>query len=859
MSHLLRFVSATILMLFILLAGHAAWSNYGAYRELANQVSGGYLLWFAAIIGVSGAYLLLLARIQTERRIHQVAAGFLLLTVMLRLGWIWLFDAQQVNDFADYWFCGEILARGDTSERCAGVYLTRSFFYTFPLRLLFGASQTALELLNVWLISGAALLFYDVARRLFSARVAAGALLFFTWNPDLWYSMTLASPDVPFVFYFSLLLWVLQRQSQHLFNPPVSTVSVGVLSLATGFLIFLIDVQRGFALPIWGGLLLFCLVLVAKSLFSGTEPIHAPKVATGKWFRPDVVWMIVFFVLFPYGVYAASQSAFRHGMGLPASGNSLGYLTAMNVHGSGIYPEREAWLMSYYPRLPEPVRTEFTIRKLLHEITADARETLRYYLRKNDTLALPDGTLWFSAHTAEDSGLGRTNTSHFEEQRTLHRLLSAIFFGLLTLRLLLFPVWGVPVGAYFLLFFTALFYMAILVLTEAQGRYNLFTVFLTSLLVAEIILTLNQRSDRSFPEATAGNFKHLGASLVMGLFGLLGIVGAFVFNAAGLAGTSHTLVDLSNIQTADGQLVAEAQPVAVPASRLFSGSLITPGAKVEIQSRTIGYNQLQFWLARNDPRRGDYAAISIPLEKLPTDQGCLLELVISNPYQNRDETGRLVWQIDLDGQLLAEEDISLNKKPIRYLIHWTPRTTTAELIIRVVAQVDTEPWDWGYAGRIQIHQVAVRPTLPTDALNVTRHTPASVIVNNSFKELALDLSLAELLENDGQLTFRKPLSLFGRQPYTRLQFFASVDATSQLLPELSDMDLKLFLNDQRVLVRPLNQIGHLNFIDHPIHPPYPFGSGTLTIRVDGQRLLRQQPTSLSDQTLSLKIEYLSIQ
>jgi hypothetical protein len=370
------------------------------------------------------------------------------------------------------------------------VFFLRSIFYTAPIQYVFGNSQHWLELVNVFLVTITMFIFYDFGRRVFSAKIAAGALLFFFWNPDIWYGVTLADHDIAFLPWFAGLCLVMYWIDKKLHDKSYISIPVVLLSIAAGILIFVLDVQRGFGRPAWFALI-FLLFYYLYNHYREykAKPVNETRRASipGKdWLKRGLVFILVLLII-PLGTYGLSKSVFIKTTGIWSSSDYLTYFSAKDVLGSDRWQEMRPWRKEYSEQLPEELRTEFSVRKLLSEVFSDPVETTTHIIRKNRLLAEPWGTLWLSSRPAEDPWVGRVNSETVPMQRELHQLLSAILFFLLFLRLLLYPFFPIKRGGFFLIFFTAFLYLFILLFTEAQGRYNLFTVFLTSLLIAQLL------------------------------------------------------------------------------------------------------------------------------------------------------------------------------------------------------------------------------------------------------------------------------------------------------------------------------------------------------------------------------------
>jgi hypothetical protein len=488
-AFIIKCLIATVWTIFVVLAFHAFGVNI-AHPQWSFL--GDFYPWLTAILVVSSAYLIALFRAKKDSTIHLIALLFIVLTLVCRILWVRYFDAQLYSDFRTYWNVGHsIVVEGVAAQsNLPGVYFLRSIFYTAPIQYIFGNSQQYLQLVNVFLVTITMVIFYDFGRRVFSAKIAAGALLFFFWNPDIWYGVTLANHDIAFLPWLAGLCWILYWIDKRLHDRSGISIPVALLSVTVGILIFLLEVQRGFGLAAWFALLsLLAYYLYNHYRENRVNIVNATKRASilGKdWLKRGVVFILVLLII-PLGTYELSKTVFIKTTGIWNDLDYLAYTSAKDVYGSDRYGEMLPWREEYSMQLPEELRTEFSVKKLLSEVFSDPVETIRHIFRKNGVLADPGGTLTFSSRPAEDPWVGRTNSDTVPMQRALHGLLSAILFFLLFLRLLLHPFLPIKRGGFFLIFFTAFLYLFIIFFTEAQARYSLFTVFLTSLLIAQLL------------------------------------------------------------------------------------------------------------------------------------------------------------------------------------------------------------------------------------------------------------------------------------------------------------------------------------------------------------------------------------
>lgn len=522
-------------------------------------------LWLGLILAISVSYIVILLRAREPRAVHRIAWCFIGFSLLCRLGWVVHFDSYQYGDFGTYWDHGKIIAsEGPTEPTLRPTYARRAIFYTAPIHLLFGDSQAALELVNVFLITLSTVLFYVLGRKILNPKAAAGSLLFFLWNPDIWYGVTLADHDIAFLPLFSALCLVIYWLDGKLMKQDFVPTSGVLLAMAAGVLIFLLDVQRSYGHPAFFALALLCLFRVL------TPSRRIPQDSCAGMSHPSPTRLcrlrtrishLVLLLVLPSVAYAASGKLFIEATGIKGSSDStLRYLTAKDIHGSSSFSDLSPWRGQYSSALPKDGKSAFSVRKLLHEIVSDPVETVKYIGRKNIALAKPTSTLMASVWGARDPNVPkgidfrRGNSSEIATQRAIVHLLSAIVYALLGLRLLFYRSFPTKSGTLFLIFYTGFFYLFILFFTEAAGRYDVFTVFLVSLLAAQVIFEAkgarNSEAGRARESGLRGSaalrvpLKHAIHAHSVGMAGLLLCVGLFFVFASCVAGSKLTLVDM---------------------------------------------------------------------------------------------------------------------------------------------------------------------------------------------------------------------------------------------------------------------------------------------------------------------------
>jgi len=152
--------------------------------------------------------LLILVQLLRKRSEHSfrilIAFVIVLLGVFARGLWIVFFDSYQISDFNSYYNCGQSIANGRDFFCSQPLIWKRSLVYTAPIAYLFGNSLSALEWTNLLLFLIVALVFFILGRKVYGSAPTIIGLFVFSFYPDYWYPITLASHDNTGIFWLSL-------------------------------------------------------------------------------------------------------------------------------------------------------------------------------------------------------------------------------------------------------------------------------------------------------------------------------------------------------------------------------------------------------------------------------------------------------------------------------------------------------------------------------------------------------------------------------------------------------------------------------------------------------------------------------
>jgi polysaccharide pyruvyl transferase CsaB len=137
-----------------------------------------------------------------------------------------------------------------------------------------------------------------------------------------------------------------------------------------------------------------------------------------------------------------------------------------------------------------------------------------------------------------------------------------------------------------------------------------------------------------------------------------------------------------------------------------------------------------FHLADRAPARGDVADLTVEVPgSTPAGDGIRAELLLRVPYRARpDRTGRLVWQVLVDGVAVVTEDVAGWDERCTAWVAWAARPQPVRLTVRVLALRDCEEWGWGPAAAVTVRGIRTAGWSGTDALvagtSIPRPVPA---------------------------------------------------------------------------------------------------------------------------------------
>jgi len=172
----------------------------------------------------------------------------------LKAVWLSQVTTIQCNDYGIYWSYGQFMATGDwdkinSESPLSLVLIRRSWAWCYWIAKVLGSTDTSLKLANFLLQLATAALFSWYVKARFGTLAMAAALIAFVIYPESWVSSTLASHDLPALFWFIVLLIAVDLLQQRLASPLItnrSRLSLFLRCCAVGAAIAVLDFQRDF-------------------------------------------------------------------------------------------------------------------------------------------------------------------------------------------------------------------------------------------------------------------------------------------------------------------------------------------------------------------------------------------------------------------------------------------------------------------------------------------------------------------------------------------------------------------------------------------------------------------------------------
>ncbi len=506
----------------------------------------------------------------------RIPLALIVIASLGRIAWVLYFDSYQNNDFGYYLRCAEDFVRTGNpadSDYCMPVYWKRAAFYTYPIVALFGTSLLAIKLVNVGLLTLASWFFFKSAEMILGLQKAAIALSLFIWQPDLWYAATLASHDVPGIFWLSVFFYLAGLIHVRLRPMVLNWKALTFLSVCLGVTLFFLDVSRSYH---YGAMVAWILYIAVRSILILARAEDCEH--HGSWFRemsspadPGTLqpWQRVriqflLLLMLPLAIYQVGIRAFwsRWDFSGYAEEKSVTcFISAIDVTGITEWSQTNNWQDRQCPLIPPEVRQIFALRKVLQDITINPLQYLRHLERKNRILGRVDDYIlawatWPQPDPWDHSSgqVKRLNNRHVGEQAAAASMLQFLLLLLVIWRLVVLARLPFRLMEMLWISFSLTYYLMFLLLAEGQGRYDLFLIFPFACMSAHSIEDIWHRVART---KTHIQF-HLKACLQMCMRGgivLLILLAVFWGASRLISGSSLTLRDQSGFeQIPEGQL-----------------------------------------------------------------------------------------------------------------------------------------------------------------------------------------------------------------------------------------------------------------------------------------------------------------
>lgn len=203
------------------------------------------------------------------RKIH----FFLLVLIIFLIGFLNVITSEiyLISDWQRYYETGILLSKNIELFDFYNVYHRRALFYTVPVFSILPESIGSVQFINLIIHLLSASIFTYVIYKDFGKLVAFRFLLFYSISFEFYTSLTIASHDVAFLFYFSILVLLFQVLKN--IKSLVNSISVIVV---ISIIIIIIDFQRDVKIPLMLALILM-LVLQLSYFKSSINLKHAGK------------------------------------------------------------------------------------------------------------------------------------------------------------------------------------------------------------------------------------------------------------------------------------------------------------------------------------------------------------------------------------------------------------------------------------------------------------------------------------------------------------------------------------------------------------------------------------------------------
>ncbi|MCB0332463.1 MAG: hypothetical protein KDD55_03120 [Bdellovibrionales bacterium] len=466
-----RAILGVLFVLALVLFAHTLFVNVTFFSLLPGPSRLYATVLFGGILALSLLYIFFVWKSSSESKTLLIAYCGISLVTLLRISWCFTFDSQPVSDFWRYWNCGTLLLEGGKAlpqdHLCTTLYGQRALLYTLPIQYVFGPSLAALEAVNIVLLTVSTLLFFWLFVSLTNVKLASYALLGLFWHPDLWYSITLPSNDIPTLFLLSIVFWLVRRCTFHLTAQANSKAFL--YGIILGVTCMLINWIKGIGGLLLGSLLVLALALSLTTLNKQSLPQRVSR----------AVVFFLFLVFVPYlGSLTANNFLLRLASPIHFSAPPfLHYIASLDTFGSNRYHEMAHWRLSYVPLIPKEEQVAFSTQRAYHELNSDPIQTVKFFFRKHEALSRADGYVSFARQKKKEDYVGTVNSKFGATQKGVTDLLSILFSLLSLIAIPSFVSTRAKPTEFFIYFFSLAGYLFLLLFTEVQQRYDMFCAF----------------------------------------------------------------------------------------------------------------------------------------------------------------------------------------------------------------------------------------------------------------------------------------------------------------------------------------------------------------------------------------------
>jgi hypothetical protein len=425
---------------------------------------------------------------------HAIYAWAIAILVLFSIKAIWLSQVStlQCNDYGIYWEYGKAMAEAkwesiNSQGPLALVLIRRSWAWCSWVAKLFGTTTASLELANFLLqLASAGIFSWYVKNRLGTAAMAASIIAFVAY-PESWISATLASHDLPGIFWFVVLIVAVDKLCQRLTLPLSTTRSwslFAVESISVGFVIAALDMQRDF-----GPFAIFALALMAMAW------ILLPPWGNWETWRRLGKTTIASCLIF--GSIGVSNQLLHYQISAHFTKldelSVLGIVTSVESRAQPYCDQMQPWRFLYYPAVPEEQRLQLSLSKLAHEKLVRLEEYRKQIFDNIKHLGFSGGLISFTFGGRSDSFEPNAPIPWSSFFYAVSAWIETFLGMLFLLRIAAYWKTGVYVAEIFPLIFCVGQSLAIILLSEVNPSYDSFLVVPFSL-SAGVIVGIASRS-----------------------------------------------------------------------------------------------------------------------------------------------------------------------------------------------------------------------------------------------------------------------------------------------------------------------------------------------------------------------------